>query len=64
MNLHMVLVKLFLILVGFLGKGSVWFQSYEVIPREMCSRGAILEYCEGQPDESILNGMDTYFEIN
>jgi hypothetical protein len=63
MNLHIVLGKLSFILVGFLGKGSVWFQSYEVIPKERCSQGAILEYCEGQPDGSILNGMDAYFEI-
>ena len=53
-----------MILVKFLGKGSVWFQIYEAIPGERCSRGAILEYCGGQPDGSILNGMDTYFEIN
>jgi len=64
MNLQMVLGQLSLILVGFLGKGSVWFQSYEAIPEERCSRGAILKYCEGQPDGSILNVMDAYFEIN
>jgi len=60
----MVLGKLSLILVRFLGKGLVWFRIYEAIPGERCSRGAILEYCEGQTDASILNGMDAYFEIN